>query len=84
VLPDDTDARARAVQFEILRAMPDERRAAMAIAMSEETTRWSRAALRELMPGASEGEVVLRWIEVVYGRELAERVRPLRDRLGRG
>lgn len=72
------------MQFEILRAMPDERRAAMAIAMSEETTRWSRAALRELMPGASEGEVVLRWIEVVYGRELAERVRPLRDRLGRG
>lgn len=79
---DDTDPRARAVQAEILRAMPPERRAAQAIAMSADTTRWSRAAVRELMPEATESEVILRWIELVYGAELAERVRPLQSRLG--
>jgi hypothetical protein len=51
--------------------------------MTNDTIRWSRAALRELMPGAPESAVILRWIELVYGRDLAERVRPLRDRLGR-
>lgn len=83
MFPDDTDPEARRVQAEILRAMPPERRAAQAIAMSIDTTRWSRAAVRELMPGATEGEVILRWIELVYGRDLAERVRPLQARLGK-
>jgi hypothetical protein len=83
VLPEDTQPDARAVQLEILRAMPDERRAAQAIAMSADTLRWSRAAVRDLMPGATEGEVILRWIELVYGPDLAARVRPLQDRLGR-
>lgn len=50
--------------------------------MTRDTTRWSRAGLRELMPGASEHEVILRWIEVVYGREIADRIRPFKHRLG--
>jgi len=82
VLPDDTSQEARRVQIEILRAMSAESRAARAIAMSDDTTRWSRAAVRERMPGGTESDVILRWIELVYGAELAERVRPLRGRIG--
>lgn len=35
----------------------------------------SRRALRETMPGASEQEVLLKWVELHYGRDLADGVR---------
>ncbi len=41
----------------------------------------SREAIRRTMPGASESPVILKWIEVTYGKELAERVAPFADRL---
>ncbi len=79
---DDTHPEARRVQFEVLRRLTEGQRAALAVAMTSETLRWSRAAVREQMPGASEQEVILRWIELVYGEELAARVRPMAHRLG--
>ena len=51
--------------------------------LSAMTTFVSRQAIRETMPHASEQQVILRWIELVYGRDLAERVAPFAGRLGR-
>jgi hypothetical protein len=82
VFLDDTHPAARAVQTEILRKKTPAQRFAMVEEMTRDTTRWSRDALRERMPGASAQEVILRWIELVYGAELARRVRPLAHRLG--
>jgi hypothetical protein len=80
---DDTHHEARDVQFERLRAMSIEQRIAMVDELSAMTTHLSREAIRASMPGAPEHLVVLRWIELVYGRELAARVAPLAHRLGR-
>lgn len=79
---DDTHIEARAVQAEILRRMTPAQRFAMLERMTGDTTRWSREGLREVMPGAREQDVILRWIEIVYGRDIANRVRPFRHRLG--
>lgn len=80
---DDTHPEARAVQFERLRAMSAEQRLAMASELSVMTTHLSRHAIREMMPDAPEHRVILRWIELVYGRELAARIAPFAERLGR-
>lgn len=79
---DDTHPRARDVQIALLRAMPPERRFAMASELTRATIAWSRQAVRETMPGAAEDDVLLRWIEVTYGHELAARLRPIKSRLG--
>jgi len=79
---DDTHPEARAVQIELLRRMSIEQRIAMADELSKMTTFLSRQAIREVMPGATEQQVILRWIELVYGKELAGRVAPLAHRLG--
>ena len=47
------------------------------------TTFVSREAIRATMPGASEQLIILRWIELVYGKSLATAVAPMTDRLGR-
>jgi hypothetical protein len=80
---DDTHPEARRVQLERLRSMSIEERAAMADELSTMTTWLSRQAIRETMPGATEQQVILRWIELVYGRELARRVAPMAHLLGR-
>lgn len=80
--PDDTHPTARRVQIDVLRGMTEQQRFAMCAAMTKDTIRWSRQAIRDEMPGASDQDVALRWIEVVYGRDLAERVRPFLNRLG--
>lgn len=80
---DDTHPDALRVQFECLRGMALEDRGAMAARLSAMTAHLSRQAVRETMPGAPEHEVLLRWIELVYGSELAARVAPIACRLGR-
>lgn len=80
---DDTHPEARRVQFERLRQLGDGGRLAMVDELSAMTTFVSRQAICETMANASEQQVILRWIELVYGRDLAERVAPLVDRLGR-
>lgn len=79
---DDTHPRAREVQIELLRSFSPARRFAMASALTRATIEWSRRAVRESMPDAAEADVLLRWIELTYGRELAERLRPFKARLG--
>jgi hypothetical protein len=82
VLIDDTHPEARRVQFARLRSMTMGERIQMCDELSTMTTRLSRQAIRETMPDAPESAVILRWIELVYGKELAVRVAPFADRLG--
>lgn len=79
---DDTDAEARRIQLQVLRGMTEAQRVAAAEELTKITVHLSRTALREEMPGASESQVLLRWIELVYGKELAARVAPFAERLG--
>lgn len=71
----DTSPAAARVQLELLRSSGFERRARLARSMSRTVIDLSRAALRERMPGASEREVLLRWVALNYGGELADHVR---------
>lgn len=80
---DDTHPDARRVQLERLRGMTVEERLAMVQTLTAMTTHLSRQAIRETMPGAPEHQVILRWIELVYGADLAARVAPYAERLGR-
>ncbi|MBX3464065.1 MAG: hypothetical protein KF830_12905 [Planctomycetes bacterium] len=80
---DDTHPEVRRLQFERLRRLSIEQRLAMVGQLSAMTTHLSRQAIRMAMPGAPEHAVILRWIELVYGADLAARVAPLAHRLGR-
>ena len=71
----DTHPAAAAVQIELLRRAGVTRRASTALRLSQEVVERSRRALRERMPGASEIDVRLRWVELWYGAELAARIR---------
>ena len=79
---EDTHPRIQRAQDELLRAMAPAQRFAMVEDLTDATIRWSRDALRAQMPGAPESQVILRWIELVYGKDLATRVAPFADRLG--
>lgn len=70
----DTEEAAR-VQIDLLRRAGAVKRAALALALSHTTISLSRRALRQRMAGASEREVLLRWVELNYGEDLARRVR---------
>jgi hypothetical protein len=63
------------VQVELLRAAGTARRFARARSLSESTISLARRAIRERHPELSEREVLLRFVEAHYGRELAQRVR---------
>ncbi len=80
---DDTHPTARAVQFERLGRMSSVEKFAMVEQLTAMTTFVSREAIRATMPGASEQQVILRWIELVYGKQQAAAVAPVADRLGR-
>jgi hypothetical protein len=75
----DTHPKAAAVQLDLLRRASIEQRAALALSLSATTIRLSRQALREAMPGATEAQVLHRWLTMTYGAELAARVH---ERLG--
>ena len=79
---DDTHPKIQRAHDALLRAMTPAQRFAMVEDLTDATIRWSRDALRTQMPGAPESQVILRWIELVYGRDLARRVAPFADRLG--
>ncbi|HET7292632.1 MAG TPA: hypothetical protein VFM88_09415 [Vicinamibacteria bacterium] len=72
----DTDPEAARVQLELLRAAGPARRARMALELSALVITLARRGLRSaLPPGASEEAAALRFVELYYGRELAEGVR---------
>jgi hypothetical protein len=81
----DTDPEAEAVQLELLRRAGPTRRAQMALSLSAQVIGLAKQAYRRQMPGASETEIGLRFVELNYGRELAEAVRRhLAEREARG
>jgi hypothetical protein len=67
----DTHPSADAVQLDLLRRAGITKRASIALRLSQDVVARSRRALAETMPGATELEVKLRWVELWYGRELA-------------
>ena len=71
----DTDPEAARVQLELLRRASPGRRLALALSLSRTVLGLSRRGLARRMPRASEEEVGLRFVELHYGRELAQAVR---------
>lgn len=71
----DTDPEADRVQFELLRNATPARRSAMALSLTQTVLELSRGGLRRAMPGASEEDVRLRFVELNYGQALADEVR---------
>lgn len=75
VRPLDTTADARAVHLAAYRAMGPDRRAAVAVEMSEELRLVTLGGLRERHPHADDAELVLLLIELWHGPALAGEVR---------
>jgi hypothetical protein len=71
----DTSADAERVQIDLLRAATPERRFALLRSLTSTVIRLSREAIRAQAPGLTDEEVRLRWAEIHYGRDLADRVR---------
>ena len=80
---DDTAPTVRRLQIESLRRMTMAQRHAITEDLTATVVQLSRDAIAARMPGASKGDVMLRWIELVYGEKLAAQVAPLAHRLGR-
>lgn len=78
---DDTSREAQRVQLQLLRAASPTRRLQLALSLSQTTRDLALAALRRRHPDFSEREIRLRFAEVHYGKELAERVRACLDRM---
>jgi hypothetical protein len=71
----DTSAEAVAVQLECLRQMPARERLRRACAWSGQIRRMALDAIRRRHPEYAESEVRQKFIELNYGRELADEVR---------
>lgn len=71
----DTDPEAERVQLELLRRATPERRLRLALSLTESVLGLSRRGLAARMPGASDEEVGLRFVELHYGQGLADEVR---------
>ncbi len=71
----DTDPEAEAVQIELLRQAGPARRAQMALELSAQVIGMARRHLRRMYPDATETEIGLKFVELNYGRELAEGLR---------
>lgn len=73
--PADTERDAEARQIALLKAAGPSRRIDIALAFSATVIGLARRGIGRAMPEASECEVQLRFVELHYGRELADAVR---------
>ncbi len=71
----DTHPEVERVQIELLRKAGVARRFSLARSLSQTVIQLSRRAIRESHPDASEEELALIFVELNYGKELAERLR---------
>lgn len=78
----DTHPEAARIQLELLRAAGATKRAELALSLSQTVIGLSRRALRAQMPGASEQEVLLRWVEQNYGMALGHALRSHLEKRG--
>jgi hypothetical protein len=74
-LSPDTHPSAEAVQLDLMRRAGPTRRAALAIRLSSSMIRASRRAVARRHPELDERGVMLRWVELHYGRPIAEALR---------
>jgi hypothetical protein len=73
--PVPEDRRARAVQLDLLRRAGPARRFALARSLSATTIALSRAAIHRRHPDWSDREVLMEFVRVHYGADLADRLR---------
>jgi hypothetical protein len=69
------DTAADRVQIELLRAAGTARRAALALSLSRSVIALAREAIRKRHPEYSEQDVGLAFVELHYGKELADGLR---------
>jgi hypothetical protein len=71
----DTSPEVERVQIELLRKAGPARRLELGLSFSQDASRLTRAGIKRAYPYASEEEISLIFIEVTYGKDLANRVR---------
>jgi hypothetical protein len=71
----DTSPAIEQIQIELLRKTSPARRLELALSLSQSALELAREGIRKANPNASEEEVGLIFVEVTYGKELADRVR---------
>ena len=71
----DTTPEAESVLIQLLRAKPAPARLGDAVSASNRVAEQCKNAIRRMNPAISEDEVKLCFIELNYGRELADHVR---------
>ncbi len=71
----DTDPEAERVQLQLFRRASPAKRLALALSLSRTAIALSRRGLARGMPAATDEEIGLRFVELHYGRELAEGLR---------
>jgi hypothetical protein len=71
----DTHPEAERVQIELLRKATAERRLELGLSLSEEAMEIARQAIAQANPLASEEDQKLLFVEITYGKDLADRVR---------
>ena len=77
---EDTSPEIERVQIELLRKMSPARKFSLVRSMTRTMIQASRANIQALHPDADENKQRLLFIELYYGKELAERVRMDRER----
>lgn len=71
---EDTDLRAEGIQIGLLRQATAARRVTIALSWSEQTIDLARKAIRRRHPQLSEREVLLKFVSLHYGPDIAERL----------
>ena len=71
----DTSPEARAVQLELLRRMSPDERLEKTFSLSNGLRRMAMDAIRRRHPDFDEEQVRIKFIELTYGKDLAEGVR---------
>lgn len=79
-LPSRPGGSADAVQLDLLRRAGTARRFGLARSLSSSVIELSRAAIRRAQPELDETGVGLRFVELHYGAEMAEKVRAYLER----
>ncbi len=72
--PDDTHPDAKKVQLDLLRRASVSERLRLTLSLSQTVTDLAKRALRRRYPHEGEQEILLRFVSVHYGAELAGRL----------
>lgn len=84
VLLSDTTLDADQTQLRLLRDKSPSERLGLALRLSSEMIRASKRAISRVQPDLTDREIGYRFIELHYGRELAEATRRYEDRRDHG